>query len=184
LLSEAGYQFQVRPSDIDENFAGHDLSPSDFARTLARAKAWAVLPNYPDSVILAADTIVCLGERILGKPADENDAYRMLSLLAATTHIVITGVAVVRRHPEISNIERVMSAVRMRDLSHAELHRYIAGGQWQGKAGGYGIQDPDPFVVRIAGCQTNIVGLPMTTTRRLLASTGVFPPSQSSPVLS
>ena len=68
-----------------------------------------------------------------------------------------------------------MSGVRMRDLSPDEIDRYVAGGQWQGKAGGYGIQDDDPFVTRMSGCHTNIVGLPVPETRRLLAIAGVTP---------
>ena len=66
-----------------------------------------------------------------------------------------------------------MSAVRMRQLAPDEIDRYVATNEWQGKAGGYGIQDQDPFVTRIAGCHTNIVGLPMTHTRRLLAAAGI-----------
>jgi septum formation protein len=68
-----------------------------------------------------------------------------------------------------------MSAVRMRSLSDEEINRYVAGGEWQGKAGGYGIQDPDPFVTRQTGSRTNIIGLPMATTRQLLAEAGIHP---------
>jgi septum formation protein len=72
-------------------------------------------------------------------------------------------------------VQRVLSAVRMKSISASQIDQYVATGQWRGKAGGYGIQDPDPFVERLAGCHTNIVGLPMTTTRQMLQSAGIIP---------
>jgi septum formation protein len=93
--------------------------------------------------------------------------------LSGTTHQVITGVAVVQIRSALCLIEQVTSTVEMKPLSREEIDAYIASDQWQGKAGAYGIQDPDPFVRRTAGCMTNIVGLPMTTTRRLLGQAGV-----------
>jgi septum formation protein len=181
LLRDAGYQFDIYPSAIDEQALGADLGPSDLATRLALAKAQAVWQRFPDMVVLGADTVVAFGERILGKPIDEKDARRMLYLLAGTTHIVITGVAIARPQPEPPLIARVMSAVRMKGLSRNEVERYLATNEWQGKAGGYGIQDADPFVARVAGCHTNIVGLPMTTTRKLLDEAGVYPKMRPKP---
>jgi septum formation protein len=125
--------------------------------------------------VLAADTVVALGNESLGKPADAADARRLLSLLGGTAHEVITGVAVVRAAIDLTLHARVTSAVQMRALTAAEMDAYIATGDWQGKAGGYGIQDQDPFVTRMSGCLTNIVGLPMTHTRQLLAQAGIHP---------
>jgi septum formation protein len=99
----------------------------------------------------------------------------MLSLLSGTTHIVVTGISIICQATSFNMSERVMSAVRMRGLTRHQLDSYIAGNQWQGKAGGYGIQDDDPFVTRMTGCHTNIVGLPMITTKRLLQSAGIVP---------
>ena len=173
LLREAGYMFAVEPADIDEENYPPRTLPGDLAERLAVQKANAVAARFPDDVVLAADTVVAFGDRPLGKPVDATDARRMLELLSGTTHIVITGVAVVRRSAGHSAVARVMSGVRMRPLSPEEIARYVAGNEWRGKAGGYGIQDQDPFVTRLAGCHTNIVGLPMPETRRLLAAAGI-----------
>jgi septum formation protein len=174
LLTEAGYEFVVHPSNVDERAeekAG--LLPADLALRLAVAKAEAVAGTFPDEVVLAADTVVAFGDLALGQPTDADHARKMLRLLAGTTHIVITGVAVVRTAAGHHQSARVMSAVRMRTLSFAQIESYIATEAWRGKAGGYGIQDYDPFVQRLTGCLTNIVGLPMTTTRTLLEAAGV-----------
>ncbi len=176
LLREAGYNPIIDAAGIDEEAYAQQLHPSDLARHLAFAKAEAICPKYPDDVVLAADTIVTLGERVLGKARDAAEAKKMLSLLAGSTHIVITGVAVMRRRASLVLSAKVLSAVKMRALSREEIDDYVAKELWVGKAGGYGIQDPDPFVSRLSGCHTNIVGLPMTTTKRLLAEAGIADP--------
>jgi septum formation protein len=175
LLREAGYTFITHPANIDEDDHPPRILPADLAEYLAVQKANAVAPQFPDDVILAADTVVAFGDLPLSKPTDAADARRMLELLSGTTHIVITGLAVVRSATRHAARARVMSAVRMRQLSADEVARYVASNDWQGKAGGYGIQDQDPFVTRIAGCHTNIVGLPMPETQRLLAAAGITP---------
>jgi len=175
LLSQAGYLFTVQPSRIDEQAAvGSGIMPGEMARRLAIAKAEAVANNFPEQVILGADTVVAFGDFQLGKPTDANHARWMLSLLENTTHIVITGVAVIRRSTMHHATARVMSAVRMRPLTRQMIDRYVESGLWEGKAGGYGIQDNDPFVARLSGCLTNIVGLPMTTTGKMLRDAGII----------
>jgi septum formation protein len=99
----------------------------------------------------------------------------MLADLSGTTHAVLTGVAVVRSSGGHSSSRLVSSDVQMRRLSPAEIAAYVAGGQWQGKAGGYGIQDQDPFVTRITGSLSNIVGLPMEAAVEMLREAGVEP---------
>lgn len=175
LLREAGYVFVIHPANVDEDNYPPHLSPAALADHLANAKADAVAAEYPNDVTLGSDTVVALGSQILGKPADAAHARQMLATLSGTTHQVITGVAV--RHPA-KNLTRsltVTSTVRMRPLTDAEIEAYVAGGQWQGKAGGYGIQDDDPFVTNMGGSLTNIVGLPMEATRDLLSAAGIFP---------
>lgn len=174
LLREAGYDFVIHPADIDEDDHAPML-PADLAEFLAAQKVQAVARHHPNDVVLGADTVVAFGDTVLGKPADAADARRMLRLLAGTTHIVITGIAVVRVASAYFTSSRVMSAVRMRDLSSDEIDRYVATRLWEGKAGGYGIQDNDPFVIRLAGCHTNIVGLPVPETKKLLAQAGIMP---------
>ena len=178
LLREAGYKFIVHPADINEDNYPPQIKPYDLAEALAVKKAQAVAKLFPQDVVLGADTVVAFGDVILGKPRDPAHARGMLTLLSGTTHIVITGVSVLRLASDFSARSRVMSAVRMRDLWPDEIERYVQSNQWQGKAGGYGIQDNDPFVTRMAGCHTNIVGLPMTETKRLLALAGITPPER------
>lgn len=168
LLREAGYVFLVHPADLDESDLPPGLAPGDVAEYLAGRKAAAVAGRFPDDVVLAADTVVALAGEVLGKPADADHARRMLARLSGTRHEAITGVAVVRPATGFARRVRVTSAVSMRSLSPAEVAAYVATGRWQGKAGGYGIQDHDPFVTRIAGSLTNIVGLPMDETAALL----------------
>jgi septum formation protein len=204
LLHEAGYVFTTFVSNIDESDHSADLTAEQLARHLAERKARAVAEKFSNAVVLGADTVVAVrrnptnspaavfdpeaqtrreplgsrlksGEQILGKPTDLADARRILNLLSGTTHEVITAVAVVRHDPAFAEFAAVHSTVHMRPLTSAELDAYLATNQWQDKAGAYGIQDNDPFVTAIAGCHTNIVGLPMTATHTLIANAGVHP---------
>ena len=175
LLREAGYAFIVHPADIDEDSYPAHLLPANLAQFLAIAKASAVAGQFADDLVLGADTVVAFGDRPLGKPADAGEARRMLTLLSGTTHIVITGVALMCRKIEFQQTRVVMSAVRMRRLTASEIEAYVDSGLWQGKAGGYGIQDDDPFVTNMSGSHSNIVGLPMEATREMLEGLGVVP---------
>lgn len=177
LMREAGYTFEVHPANIDEDDNPPNLMPIDLARRLGLAKAQHIATQFPHDLVLGADTVVAFGDKSLGKPEDAEDAWQMLALLSGTTHIVITGVALVRLEPRYEVARVAMSAVRMRGLSKKEIDDYVASGQWRGKAGGYGIQDHDPFVTRISGSHTNIVGLPMELTSEMLAELGIFPPT-------
>lgn len=173
LLKEAGYAFEVYPSSVDEEDVPRGLSPGDLAEYLAQRKAQEVADRFADAVVLAADTVVAFADTVLGKPKDVADARRMLLLLGGTIHGVITGVAVMHAAVDFDVHTRVVSAVHMRPLTEKEIDQYLASDDWQGKAGGYGIQDPDPFVTRTSGSHTNIVGLPMETTADLLAEAGI-----------
>ena len=178
LMREAGYEFTVVAPEIDEESYPFSLLPAELARRLAFEKASAVAAQYPSHRVLGADTVVAFGDRAMGKPVDAEDARRMLTLLSGTTQIVITGVALVCREEGTTVTRVAMSAARMRILLPLEIDAYIASGQWRGKAGAYGIQDPDPFVTRISGSHTNIVGLPMEVVRVMLASAGIRPTRQ------
>ncbi len=175
LLHKAGYEFDVHPADLDESDHPLGLLPGDLAEWLATQKALALAGKFPNSFVLGADTVVAFGDMILGKPEDADHARQMLRLLGGTTHLVVTGIALVRKSDNYKRAGRVISAVNMRQLADAEVEQYVASNDWQGKAGGYGIQDNDPFVTRMTGSYTNIVGLPMEETEAMLAAAGVVP---------
>lgn len=178
LLHQAGYDFEVHPADIDEDDFPATILPSDLALSLAKRKADVIGKRFPDYVVLAADTVVAFGDQILNKPRDAEDAVRMLRLLSGTTHVVITGVAVVHQQANFEKSVKVLSAVHMRPMTDGEIKAYVATNEWVGKAGGYGIQDRDPFVRKVGGDFSNIVGLPMKATVRLLNEAGVKPRRQ------
>jgi septum formation protein len=159
----------ILPPDINEDPVRSEL-PRPYAARLAREKAAAVTAG-PEDIVLCADTTVALGRRILGKPADAGEAAAFLLALGGRRHEVITAVAV-RRGDRIWTRESV-SAVKMKRLSDAELNAYLAGGEWEGKAGAYAIQGAaGAFIPWISGSFTGIVGLPLAETAALLAAAG------------
>ena len=177
LLAAAGYAFEVHPADVDEDDYPSGTRPADLAELLAVRKAAALTARFPRAVILAADTVVALGDDPIGKAPDAAHAATLLGRLSGTTHEVVTGVAILRPADGYRQSTRVVSSVTMRSLTVDDIAAYVASGQWQGKAGGYGLQDEyaDPFVTAITGSRTNIVGLPMEMTVELLAAVGVEP---------
>ncbi len=159
----------ILPPDIDEDPGKAEL-PRPYCARLARQKAMAVQAD-PDDIILTADTIVALGRRILGKPRDAGQAAEFLTALGGRRHQVITCVAV-RRGGCLWTRDSV-SAVKMKRLSDVELNAYLAGGEWQGKAGAYAIQGAaGAFIPWISGSFTGIVGLPLAETAALLVAAG------------
>jgi septum formation protein len=173
LLREAGYQFEVHRPDIDEDEYFGKMLPIPLAGFLAQAKAAEIARRFPDAVVLAADTVVAFGDTPIGKPADEAEAERMIELLSSTTHTVITGLAVRCIARDINLTRTVMSAVRMSKLSPRDITDYVSTGRWKDKAGGYGIQDPNPLVRLTWGSLSNVIGLPMDETRELLRRAGI-----------
>ena len=164
----------VDPADIDETPARGELPAAHVVR-LAEAKARAVAPRRPDAFILAADTIVACGRRILPKPEDEATARACLTLLSGRRHRVYGGVAVMAPSGEIA-IRRVVSQVAVKRLSEMELDLYLRSGEWHGKAGGYAIQGAAAaFISWLAGSYSNVVGLPLFETAQLLAGRGYRP---------
>ncbi|MFZ5724828.1 MAG: Maf family protein [Pseudomonadota bacterium] len=146
--------------------------PQDYVVRLARAKALAV-ERAPDEVVLAGDTTVAVGRRILEKPADEADWRRMLDLLSGRRHRVWSGVCVVGTdgRPRVRAVDTI---VAFKPLSTAEIDAYVASGEGMGKAGGYAIQGrAEAFVRFLSGSHSNVVGLPLFETRSLLTSAGI-----------
>jgi septum formation protein len=159
----------VLPPDIDEAPARAEL-PQPYCLRIATEKARAVQAG-PDDVVLCADTTVALGRRILGKPRDAAEAADFLVKLGGRRHQVVTAVAV--RRGDRLWVRDVVSAVRMKRLSDAELNAYLASGDWQGKAGGYGIQGmAGAFIPWISGSYTAIMGLPVAETAAMLGTAG------------
>lgn len=159
----------IRAPDIDETPLEAEL-PRPYCLRMARGKA-EVLEGGADEVILCADTTVALGRRILGKPEDAGEAARFLEMLSGRRHRVITAVAV-KRGDRIWTRD-VVSTVRMKVLSEAEIAAYLASEDWRGKAGGYAIQGPaGAFIPWISGSFSAVMGLPVHETAQLLVAAG------------
>jgi septum formation protein len=169
LLAEAGYRFTVVAPSIDEPDPSLiKLPPSQQAEALAYFKARAVWDSWNDRTVVGADTIVALGDRVLGKAPDDTAARAMLASLSGTRHIVITGVTVLK--PDGRRLIASDSTwVTMRPWTAQELDAYVASGEWIGKAGAYALQETaDRFVTSIEGSWSNVVGLPMELLSRML----------------
>lgn len=181
LLAQVGIApDDVRPSDVDEVPLAGEL-PRPMAERLAREKARAVAAGFPDDFVLAADTVVACGRRVLPKPADEAAARACLRLLSGRRHRVICGVALACPDGGLRE-KTVETAVRFKRLHEAEIDAYLASGEWQGKAGGYAIQGLAAlFVTGLNGSYSNVVGLPLRETVGLLAAAGVRDPFAAAP---
>ncbi len=174
LLQNAGISFTVQPANVDETPLPGE-SARDCAERLAREKALAVWRTRPQELILGADTVVVVGTEILGKPTDFDDAARMLRLLSARQHQVITGVALVRAASASRNIKPRIEVssettmVTMNEMSETEIRDYVHSGEPMDKAGGYAIQGiASRWIPRIEGDYSNVVGLPIALVYRML----------------
>lgn len=172
LLALAGFTPDIiDPADIDETPL-KDETPRRLAQRLAVTKAQVVAGRHPDAVVLAADTVVAVGRRFLEKAADEAEATRFLKLLSGRNHRVFTGVAVVRDGRVTHRVNE--TRVTFKVLSEVEIGSYVAGGDWRGKAGAYGIQGAaSAFVRQIVGSHHGVMGLPLYETVNLLAGAGL-----------
>jgi septum formation protein len=169
LLEAAGVQFTARAVDADERRLDGE-APDAYVARVARLKADTARISYPSDVILAADTVVIVDDTVLGKPANDDDARRMLESLSGRSHEVLTGVVVLWPGQERSVIERTQ--VWFGPLTDADIRDYISSGEPRDKAGAYAIQGlASRFVTRIDGSYSNVVGLPMATVWYLLQET-------------
>ncbi|HEX9791898.1 MAG TPA: nucleoside triphosphate pyrophosphatase [Kiloniellales bacterium] len=172
LLRQVGLEPQaVNPPHIDETPRKGEL-PMPYARRMAGEKAAAIAPNHPGAFILAADTVVALGRRLLPKAEDAATARRCLERLSGRRHRVYGGLVVLA--PDGRRVERlVTSVIWVKRLQAAEIDAYIATDEWRGKAGGYAIQGrAAAFIPRINGSYSNVVGLPLAETVAALAGLG------------
>ncbi|HEV3121767.1 MAG TPA: Maf family protein [Isosphaeraceae bacterium] len=168
LLAEAGYTFEVDEPGVVEPDADDTLGPAEHVALAAWRKAAAVASRRSRGLILAADTVCAVDGTILGKPADRDDAERMIRLQEGRDSLVITGICL-QRAGESEWLGAVETSVcRFRHLTDAERKTHLDSGRWLGKAGAYGIQDDDPFASVASGSRSNVVGLPMERLAALL----------------
>lgn len=160
----------VVPADIDETPGKGEL-PRAYAKRMAEEKCAAIAAEASDAYVLAADTVVSVGRRILGKPRDAAEAASFLMLLSGRSHRVTTAVCL--RHGALATLRAVETRVTVKRLSDGELSAYLRSGEWQGKAGGYAIQGLfGAFIPAINGSYTNVVGLPLAESAALLSGMG------------
>ncbi|MEE9258518.1 MAG: Maf family protein [Nitrospinaceae bacterium] len=169
LLKQIIAEFQVIPSEVEELFES-GRTPEENALAVARDKALSVAQRYPGHCVIGADTIVVLGEEIIGKPRDPQEAREILHRLAGREHRVITGICVIDAE---TLQETEDSTVRIKPLTDEEITRYVESGEPLDKAGAYAIQGDGAFMVAsYEGSYSNIVGLPLEILRKLLRRTG------------
>ncbi|THF54542.1 Maf-like protein [Ollibium composti] len=178
LLQQAGIEpDRILPADIDET-PQRSEHPRSLAKRLAKEKAEKAAaslraePGHTPAYVLAADTVVAVGRRILPKAETIDDATACLQLLSGRSHRVYSGVCLIT--PDGKQRQRLVETrLRFKRLPRAEIERYIASGEWRGKAGGYAVQGlAGAFVVKLVGSYTNVVGLPLYETTALLAGEG------------
>ena len=161
----------VAPADIDESVPKGEL-PRDHALRLACEKAAAVAESHPDALVLAADTVVAVGRRILPKVEDEGTLRACMKLLSGRRHRVMTGVALAEPGGHVRS-RVVETVIAMKRLGQEEIDYYAGHGEWRGKAGGYALQGYGEVYVRfMAGSWSNVVGLPLAETRGMLKAAG------------
>jgi septum formation protein len=171
LLRQIGLEPDaVDPANADETPRPRE-TPRAYALRMAEAKLAAVMPRHPQAIVLAADSVVAVGRRILPKAETEAEARDCLARLSGRRHKVLGGIAI----GSVGKVRTrlVETAVRFKRLEKAEIEAYVQSGEWQGKAGGYAIQGrAASFVAFISGSYSNVVGLPLFETVQLLKATG------------
>ena len=171
LLSRLGISFEVITKNINESARAGE-SPADLVQRLSKDKALAVSLDHKEDLILAADTVVALDGRIMGKPHDENEAFDFLSQLNNRTHEVFTGICLINK--DQINTQVVCTRVTFGHFSDDILKAYTATGEGADKAGAYAIQGQGAFLISsISGSPTNVIGLPMQEISKLLQASGI-----------
>lgn len=171
ILSMGGFCFRIIPSDCDETIK-EKLSPEETVKVLAERKALSVLKKNESSVVLGCDTVVALGDEILGKPSDREDAFKMIKALSGKVHRVCTGVCIADKNKTETFVS--VAEVEFYELSDETAESYVATGECDDKAGAYGIQGLGGTLVKsIKGDYYAIVGLPYAETVRVLSKFGI-----------
>lgn len=170
LLSRIVRDFEVRVSDFDEDSVKVNNNIENYVKILSEGKAKSVSLNCSkDSIIIGADTIVVIDNKVLGKPKDKNDAFRMLKALSNNVHRVYSGVTVINNTTKVIKSECLYTEVYFSELSDEEIWKYIETEECLDKAGAYGIQGfGGVFVKKINGCYYNVVGLPLNLLNKMI----------------
>lgn len=175
LLEQAGLKFIVIPSEVDEDSIPFNGQIENHVRALAEAKAAYVAERHPESWVIGADTLVLIGDSVLGKPCNETEARRMLETLSGATHRVLTGYCICCRAAGRSFSDTVETKVTFKTLSENEIDWYLSTDEPFDKAGAYAVQGLGSFLVkRIEGSYTNVVGLPVCEVIECLLREGVM----------
>ena len=169
LLAEAGFVFEVVPPDDGlEDDPQPNESTADYVKRLALRKAENVLGKIDRGTVIACDTVVVCNDEILGKPTDRADAARMLRLLRGKLHSVFSGLCLWSKPSGRPRVEESLSTLRMIEFTDAELEQYLDSEAWQEKAGAFGLQDRNGWVVLVDGSESNVVGLPLELLHRMI----------------
>lgn len=175
-LKAMGLRFSIRTVSVDETPKPLEHS-GDFVRRMAREKAAGVSAEFPHSWVISGDTVVCLGDKILGKPADESEAVGLLLALSGREHFVKTGFCVAHKAHGVEVVQSVTTKVLFAKFSESVARAYVAAGESLDKAGAYGIQGKGVFLVKaIEGSYSNVVGLPLQELIDVLVAHGVIKP--------
>ncbi len=173
LLKMLGCKFQIIPSQIEEKINPH-LSPVQNAKRIARLKSLGVASKFSEGIIIAADTMVVLNKKILGKPKNKKEAREMLKNLSGKEHEVITGLAIINAKTKKIFQDAVITKVKFMELNDNLIRKYIASGETLDKAGAYAIQGKGSLMIEsIKGDYFNVVGLPLNALNQLLKKFGV-----------
>jgi septum formation protein len=174
ILEGLGLKFRIDPSPIPEPAIKSDQSPSGYVVRMARMKARAIAKKHNTGVIVGADTIVVLGNHVLGKPSSRGDARTMLSRLSGRWHEVCSGLCLLDCSNGRSRADVSISRVHFRRLASSDLDWYLDTGEYRDKAGAYAVQGyASLFIDRIEGCYFNIVGFPIAVFEKLCAKSGI-----------
>ena len=173
LLEKIGLRFKVEPSNYEEDMHS-ELEPHEFARKISLEKAEAVASKHKNAIVIAADTIIVFGSKILGKPHTENEARKMLETINGKSHSVITGFSIMDTGKNKTISKSVETKIHIRKLTPAEIDAYVKSKEPLDKAGAYAIQGLGAvFVERIEGDYFNVIGLPLSALTKALKEFGI-----------
>jgi len=179
LLTQIGFKPDVVDSPDIPEIPDKREKPADFARRMGVEKAETVAGKYNDAIIIAADTLVAVGARIIGKAANRDEAFRDLSLMQGRNHRVFTGMCVIRKSSDSSlqtSVKLVETVVRFKHMTADEVNWYLDSGEWEGKSGSFTLMGIGAgFIESIKGSHTNVIGLPLCEARNVLMGMGLRP---------